>query len=469
MSSVLRRGTGTPGTSAGHDQLLRNGHVLALNSVLTAALGAGYWALAARWYDTGTVGRNYSAVSAMMLLAGVGQLNLTNVLLRFVPTAGARTARLVTKAYTAAIAATILLAGLFLLLVPDISPGLLFLRHPLLGGCFILAAAAYAVFVIQDGVLTGLRRPDWVVIENLVFSVVKIGLVGALALTVTSSGILWSWALALAVAVCLTNGFLYTRGFRRHADVAPDGRADTSRPTGGYIAADYTAALLWLGSTTLLPIMVLNRLGPEQAAYFSLAWLAGFSLYQLNASMGESLIVEAANDPARLAEHCRQVLRHTGLLLLAGAAVLSAAAPLALRVFGADYARNGADLLRLVAVSALPNLVVVTAVSACRVQRRLRALIGILAVACSLSTALALALMPVLGITGVGAGWLIAQSAMAGWLWWHKPLWLPVPGPAEPEADQSPDRTADQSLSPDARPGGSQARRAHGRDGPRTR
>ncbi|MFF3397816.1 lipopolysaccharide biosynthesis protein [Streptomyces sp. NPDC002659] len=407
------------------DHLLRTGHVLTFNSVVTAALGAGYWALAARWYDTGAVGRNYSAVSAMMLLAGVGQLNLTNVLLRFVPTAGERTRPLVSKAYLAACVFTAFLAGMFLLLLPQISPGLLFLREPLLGGCFVLATAAYAVFVIQDGVLTGLRRPEWVVWENAVFAVGKIVLVGVLAAVAKSTGILLSWALALVLAISLTNGFLYARAFPRHAGSPADERADPSRPTPKYIMADYVAALFWLAATALLPILVLNRLGPDQAAYFSLAWLAGFSLYQLNTSMGESLIVEAANDPAQLLRQCRRVLRHTGMLQLAGVVVLCAAAPLVLRVFGPEYAQNGAGLLRLVALSALPNLVIITAVSACRAQRRMRTLIGILAVTCSLATGLSLVLLSPLGIAGVGAGWLIAQTVVAAYLWWRKPLWLP--------------------------------------------
>lgn len=102
---------------------------------------------------------------------------------------------------------------MFLLLLPQISPGLLFLREPLLGGCFVLATAAYAVFVIQDGVLTGLRRPEWVVWENAVFAVGKIVLVGVLAVVAKSTGILLSWALALILAISLTNGFLYARAF----------------------------------------------------------------------------------------------------------------------------------------------------------------------------------------------------------------------------------------------------------------
>ncbi|MGW1749020.1 lipopolysaccharide biosynthesis protein [Streptomyces sp. NPDC002092] len=408
------------------ETVVRNGHMLTLSSLLTSALGAVYWAVAAHSYTTENLGRNYSAVAAMMLLAGVGQLNMTNVMIRFTPGAGHRSRRLVAAAYLAACSTTAVLAVGFVLLIPSVSPGLMFLRHPLIAGGFVLATVGYAVFVLQDGVLTGLRRPGWVVLENLVFALVKIGLVVVLAF-LAATGILWSWALSVVVAIALTNTLLFSRFLPRRADAMPDDRVDTSRPTRSYVIADYLAALCWLGATVSLPIIVLDRLGARQAAYFSLAWLVAFSLFLLNTNMGASLIVEAANDSSRLVAHCRLVLRHTAALLMCGIAVLCTAAPIILRVFGPDYARYGANLLRLAALSALPNIVVVAAVSMCRVRRRLRLLVGILAGVCTLATVLSYALLPVMGITGVGAAWLLSQAAAAAVLWWRRSNWLPGP------------------------------------------
>jgi O-antigen/teichoic acid export membrane protein len=425
VTRLLKRGAGTAHMEIGSlETVLRNGHLLTASSLLTSVLGALYWALAAHTYSDDNVGRNYSAVAAMMLLAGVGQLNMTNVMIRFTPGAGHRSRRLVATAYLAACVATVALAVGFVLLIPVLSPDLMFLRRPLVACGFVLASAGYAIFVLQDGVLTGLRRPGWVVLENLVFALVKIVFVVVLAF-LAATGILWSWALSVVVAVLLANVLLFARFLPRHGGAGPDDRVDTSRPTGRYVLADYTAALFWLAATASLPILVLNRLGPRQAAYFSLAWLVGFSLYQLNTNMGASLIVEAANDPSRLGAHCRLVLKHTGVLLACGAAVLCAAAPLILRIFGPGYAGEGADLLRLTALSALPNLVVVAAVSICRARRRLRLLAGILVTVCTLATVLSYVLLRFMGITGVGAAWLVAQTAVAAALWWHRAQWLP--------------------------------------------
>ena len=191
------RGRGRGGAPGHADPLLRNGHVLTLGSLVTSALGAGYWALASRWYGDADVGRSYAAVSAMMLLAGVGQLGLANVLVRFLPATGAAARRgLVRAAYGAASGATACAALAFVLAAPAFVAGLSFLRRPDTAVCFVLATTAYALFALQDGALTGARRPTLVVGKNSAFAFGKLLCVAALASALPTLGILMSWALA---------------------------------------------------------------------------------------------------------------------------------------------------------------------------------------------------------------------------------------------------------------------------------
>ena len=84
--------------------LFRDGYALVLNSGLTALMGAVYWLLAAHEFSPRTVGVNSAAISMMMFLAGVAQLNLMSALLRFVPVAGASAKRLVRFCYAIATA-----------------------------------------------------------------------------------------------------------------------------------------------------------------------------------------------------------------------------------------------------------------------------------------------------------------------------------------------------------------------------
>jgi O-antigen/teichoic acid export membrane protein/GT2 family glycosyltransferase len=413
------------------DHLLRTGHLLTLSSLTTSVIGLLYWAVATRTYGAATVGASYAAVSAMTFIAAIGQFNLDAVLTRFVPSAGTRARRLVTSAYAAATLGALVVATAFVLLVPAISSGLAFLHAPALGAAFVLGTVAYAIFVLQDGALTGLRRPGWIVLENACFALAKIALIIFLARTaLRPQGILLSWIIALVATIIVTNSFLYRRINRpdrsdRAAGPLRAARPDPARSPGPkYIAADYTGQMFWMAAMSLPPIMVLDRLDAAQSAYFSLALLMAHMLFMVSINMGLSLVVEAARDPHRI-DGFRRMLKHTGLLLAGCVAVLAAAAPLILRIFGPQYAQDGTVLLRLLALSALPNLVIVTAVSIARSEQRMRIVVVIYGSVSFLVLGLTEVLVPVMGISGAGAAWLIGLTVVAAALLVRRDLWLP--------------------------------------------
>ncbi|MEU6528921.1 oligosaccharide flippase family protein [Streptomyces sp. NPDC046928] len=417
------------------EPLLRNGHLLAMSSLVNAVLGAVFWVLATRWFDDTTVGLNYATVSAATLLSTVGQLNLSDFLVRFIPSAGRHTRRLILTCYVASVTCSVLVSVGFLLLVPVVTPGLDFLLSPLTGLFFVAYTAAYAIFALQDGALTGVRHPGWVATENIIFAVVKIVLLAGAAALTLFAGILISWAGALIVALLVANSFLLRRAVPRHEREAP--RAARPPRLVGYATADYVGSLFRMASYSLVPLLVLNTLGPEQNAYYSLAWIVGYVPYLLATNMGSSLIVEAAHDPARLARHTMRVLRHSALLMAAGAVLMIVAAPVLLGCFGPEYAEHGTVLLRLLALSALPNLVFSLAVDVARMRRHMRAVVGLQLALCVLVLGLSAILLPRLGLAGGGVAWLAALSLLAVYLVIRRSRWLPrqpddTPSPSTP-------------------------------------
>jgi O-antigen/teichoic acid export membrane protein len=143
------------------ESLLRTGHLLVANAMLNAGFGVLYWLLAARLYPPSVVAVNSAAISAMMLLAGIAQLNLMSALLRFVPTSGAAAGRMIRGAYLvggglAGVAAIVFLLGLHLW-SPD---GLIDLLQPGSSAVsFVLATMLWSVFVMQDNALVAVSRP----------------------------------------------------------------------------------------------------------------------------------------------------------------------------------------------------------------------------------------------------------------------------------------------------------------------
>jgi O-antigen/teichoic acid export membrane protein len=404
----LRRHTAIP--------LYGQGYALVVNSMLTALLGVPYWLLAARNYSASAVGRNAAAISAMMFLAGVAQLNLMSALLRFIPVSGRRSARLVAFSYLVAVSIAAVISIAFVLGIRLWAPALDFVTaNPGFALWFAAATMAWCVFNLQDSVLTALGSAVLVPAENVVTSLAKIGLLVALAGSSPHYGIFASWTAALVVSLIPVNLVIFGRLLTRHGQRASgDGLLPpTRRQVVRYVSADSVASMFWLAATTLMPVIVIAQVGATANGYFSLAWTIALPLYAISASTGASLVVAAATDVSHLPVYARKVILQTACLVVPAATAFAIAPGVVLEMFGHAYADNGSTTLRLVALSAIPNVLTALYISGLRVRRRMVAVIAVLGAQCGVVVALSVILLEHQGIAGVGLAWLISQVLTA--------------------------------------------------------
>ena len=108
--------------------LYRNSYALVVSAAGTAVLGLLYWTVAARKYAAHEVGVQSVVISTLLFLAGLAQLSLNSVLIRFVPVAGSRSGRIIAVGYAVSAAAAIAIATVFVIGTPFWSPTLTFLR-----------------------------------------------------------------------------------------------------------------------------------------------------------------------------------------------------------------------------------------------------------------------------------------------------------------------------------------------------
>jgi O-antigen/teichoic acid export membrane protein/aminoglycoside phosphotransferase len=396
--------------------LYRNGYALVLATGVTALLGFLYWALAAQKYSKQDVGLNSALIASMTFLANLAHLNLTNGLNRFVPTAGRRVGRLVGLSYVVAGGLAIVIALVYVGAIDFFSPELtdLVRDNPLAVGGFVLATALWVIFQLQDSVLTGFGRADWVLVENVTYGVIKIVALVALATALPDQGIFASWTLPLILLVVPVNLLVFRKLVpRQHADPEAHVEDIHVRDLGRFLTADFLASLLWTATTSLLPLVVLAMDGAAATAYFSIAWLVAYTLYLLSRNLGMSLVTEGARAPQRLYEFALRTLAQSAKIVIPLAVVTAVAAPLILRFFGTEYVDGASLLLALLALSAIPNVVITTFLSAARVQRRMKA-VTIVTAAMSVSVmGFSVLLLDRYGLTGVGVAWLAAQSVIA--------------------------------------------------------
>jgi O-antigen/teichoic acid export membrane protein len=194
--------------------------------------------------------------------------------------------------------------------------------------------------------------------------------------------------------------------------------------------------------TSLMPVIVLAISGADASAYIYLASTIAYTLYLINLNVGMSLITEGARDPERIVEYTRKALRHGAQIVVPLSLLLVLAAPVALRFFGTTYASHGTLLLQLLALSAIPNLIVAIYVSAARARRQMRVVFITVSATSAAVLALSIVLLKVMGLNGVGVGWLIAESAAAAviLLTGLRSLWAPramIRGCAPHDSDRS--------------------------------
>ncbi|MBB4713308.1 O-antigen/teichoic acid export membrane protein [Streptomyces luteogriseus] len=407
------------GSDPTHDSLFKNAYFLMLSTGVSAVLGLGFWLVAARYYTEEAVGQGSAAIAAMRLLASITATTMIGAVVRFVPRAGRETGRLVGGTYVASSLVVALAAAVFLLTLDAWGASYAPLGTPMAGAVFVAACVAWALLTLQDGVLTGLRKAEWVPAGNAVFSVGKLALLAVFAGTLPVLGIFVSWAAAIAFSTLPLGWLIFRRLIPRQAEADRDKDPPKIKDMGRFLAGDSLGALFSLAMINLLPVMVAVRFSAAENGYFYVAYTVGGTMEFMAINMASSLTAHASHDPRQLADGVRGALRRMTLLLVPVVAVLVVFAPYILTPFSPDYAEHGSTVLRLLALGALPRVVVELYIGVLRVQGRTGVLAALQGAMCALVLGSAAMLFTPSGIAG--AGWavllsmtLIAVVSMAG-------------------------------------------------------
>jgi O-antigen/teichoic acid export membrane protein len=328
--------------------LLRNSSALILTTALTSVLGLGFWAVAARHYSVATVGRASALLAAATLIGGFAQLNLSAILVRFLPTSGVATRRFISGSYALSCGLAVALAvGFAELGLGHRYLGSSALQVALFAGSVVLLL----LFALQDAVLTGLRAAPVVLGENFAFAVLKLVLLLALAARLSGTGIIVSWMGPVAIAVLGVGVYLFVAAVPAHERAAA-GASELPgvRRLSGLVAAEYLKSLLSNVTSLALPLLVAARLGLVYTAYFSIPWLINGAIMSSFDSIAAAFVVESAFDRNRWRHMLRQVLLLGGTVVVIGTTIELAGAHVILEVVGRRYAAHGAGLMRLLAL-----------------------------------------------------------------------------------------------------------------------
>ncbi|MFD5768968.1 lipopolysaccharide biosynthesis protein [Streptomyces sp. NPDC127049] len=399
--------------SSGEDSLFRNAYALMLSTGVSAALGLGFWLVAARYYTEEAVGQGSAAIAAQRMLASITATTLAGAVVRYVPRAGRATGPLVLRLYLISSVVVAAASGIFLLTLDWWGPSYAPLGTLSAGIFFTLSSVGWALLSLQDGVLTGLRKAFWVPVGNAVFSVGKLVLLVVLAAALPVLGVFVSWAAAIAFSTIPLAWLVFRRLIPQQARADKDREPPTYREIGRFVAGDAVGAFFSLLMISLLPVMVAVRFDSAHNAFFYTAYTVGGTMEFMAINMASSLTAHASHSPDSLAEGVRGALRRMVLLLVPVVLVLVLFAPLILAPFGQGYTDNGSTVLRLLAAGALPRVAVELYIGVLRVQGRTGMLALVQGGMCVLVLGSAAVLLGPYGISGAGMAVLGGMTVMA--------------------------------------------------------
>ena len=396
------------------DPLHRTSYLLLVGAGAGSLLGFLFWGLAARGYPARVVGLNSTAISAMMFVSGVCQLGMKPVLVRYLPTAGHMVRAFVLRTYALTVAISVVLGSAAAATSELWSPSLGFLaREPGWFAGFAFSTALWTIFTLQDSVLTALKGVPLVPISNSAYSVVKLAVLLAVIGLLPFSGPFVAWNLPLLATVAIVTYYVFRRLIPRYRSTSDPKSSIDRRQVISVARGNYGGTLFALAAVMLLPILVTNAEGAEQTAFFYVPWTISMGLQLVALSTTTSLTVEAALDEPGLRQLTRRTLVTTMWLVVPLAAVSALAAPWILAAFGSSYATEGATLLALLAIAAVPNVLQTLGVTVARLQHRGRLVLAIHGAQCVLALGLSALLLPRYGIEGVGMAWLLCQVFVA--------------------------------------------------------
>ncbi len=377
--------------------LYANAFFVWVNQAGTGLAGFIFWAIAARLYETDDVGRGAAAFGILTLLSMVSTLGLGLAFIRYYPEAGAAGPRLANVVFTSSAVAAAVTAAIFLAGVGLWAPKLDFLRDdPLYALAFVFFVVGGTLSITEVQTFIAIRRGRFILFQVLLIQLSRIALAAAMA---GAFGIVAAGGIAYLLGALVSFWHLSRAfpAFRPRLVIDPP---EVLRLLP-FSLTNYVANFFIIAPALLVPVMVVNVLGPTEGAHFYVAWFIGYLPISFSTSLGTSLFAEGSHAPRALGALSRRAALSAVLIAVAAAVVLLALADQILLAFGSAYANEGATTLRIMALASLPGAIVNVYLGSLRVMKRGRELVLITGLT-ALAT-LALSALLVRGMDAEGA------------------------------------------------------------------
>jgi O-antigen/teichoic acid export membrane protein len=326
------------------DPLARTSGILIADNVVLGGIGALCTVLATHYWAPQDVGAVAAAVGALNLLVVASLLGMPTTIVRFLGSEP-RQSTLMKQALIAT-SAVGGLGALTVSLVPGhfgIPLGDLDLPGWLLPMLAVLYAVASIVVAVGDPAYTARQEASFVLGKDIAASILRLGLL--LALAGTGVATLFLVALAYVTFAATIDLALLAARLKRQPAERRDPPFSLLRRHFSF-ALGSQAAVIIASVTLILPTAIAAFLGTASAAYIAVDLQVASLLTIIPAMTGQSLLAELSRGAGDTIAVTTRALRGAYMVTIPCASALIVFAPYVLLVFGSRYASHGSSTLR---------------------------------------------------------------------------------------------------------------------------
>jgi O-antigen/teichoic acid export membrane protein len=377
-----------------------------LSTLIMAFLGFIFWMVNARLFTTEQVGLATTIISVTSLITSLSVLGLNTAIIRFLPRSERKNDKINT-AFTLTALVTIVFSTLFLLLINDFSPKLLFIKEN------IIFAFAFIIFMVSgslssmiDSVFVAYRSTKFILVKNSLFSLLKIIFV-FLFVSLGAYGIFASWMIAVIIASLMSFGILAVKFQYRMKIVFYD---SIIKKIGGYSFANYLSGFIGGLPTLLLPLIIINNLSSETAAFYYVSMMIASLIFIIPSASSQSLFAEGSYDENNIKPQVRKAIKIILLLLIPAILITIFLGKYVLLLFGKAYSAEGFRFLQILAISGIFISINSVFASVWRIRKKMKQIIVRGAIGAVITLGLSyLFIQNGFGLLGVGYAWILGQ------------------------------------------------------------
>jgi O-antigen/teichoic acid export membrane protein len=376
-----------------------------LSTGVLAVFGFIFWILVARIFPVASIGIATSLISVMTLISDITLLGLNISLIYYLPKTHQKN-DMITSSNILIILTTIIASVIFLSELKIFSPPLLFLQNNIVYMLlFVIFMVGAALNIIIEVIFMAYRAASNILIKNIILSILKLAF-PILLISFGAFGIFTAFSLATLLSALVGFGILY---YKFNYRFVPKFNITILKNMAFFSGGNYVSGFLFQAPTLLLPIIIVNILHANAAAYYYIDTMIFNLLLIIPLAATNALLTEGSYDILTLKNHILKASKIIFLLLIPAIILIAFFGNIILHFFGKNYETGAFSFLQIISFSALFIAISYIGSTILRIKHKINMLI-ILNLLGSLLVIGFSYLFITHGLIGIGWGWLLGQA-----------------------------------------------------------